>query len=244
MDDPPRQHGAGVWSSSPSAEAAVLEQAREEWFSLSVATWNLAGAGKKKIKGIVTMVVEHDLVAVQEYAKQAVGWHVVDHGRMSAVLYQDVMMYRAVGIMYDKGKFRIRKRKRATRGVWILLEHVETSREVWVGSIHLPVNEVVEEVDRFTDEFLQALPATDTPALLLGDMNTRAHFTWGAQQGVAQPRNMHSRWSKLRQARVSGRFRLPLKTWEHRLSSHEGLGPPVRRLMVFSRRDAMLPHCR
>ena len=203
-DEPPRQHGAGVWSSSASTERAGLEQAGEEWFSLSVASWNLAGAGKKKIKGIVTTVVEHDLVAVQEYPKLEVGWHVVDHGRMSAVLYQDVMMYRAVGIMYDKGKFRFRKRRRAARGVWVLLQHIETAREVWFGSVHLPVNEVVEEIDRFTDEFLGALPATDKPVLLLGDMNT--HFTWVAQQGVVQPRHMHNRWSKLRQATVERGF--------------------------------------
>ena len=80
--DPTRQHGAGVWSSSPSAERAVLEQQGcEDWFSLSVATWNLAGAGKKKIKGILTTVCEHDLVAVQEYPRQEVGWHVLDHGK-------------------------------------------------------------------------------------------------------------------------------------------------------------------
>ena len=40
---------------------------------MSVATWNLAGAGKKKIKGIVTTAFEHDLVAVQEYPKQDAG---------------------------------------------------------------------------------------------------------------------------------------------------------------------------
>ena len=143
-------------------------------------------------------------MAVQEYPKLAVGWHVVDHGRMSAVLYQDVMMYRAVGVMYDKGKFRVRKRKRSTRGVWVLLEHMDTNKEIWAGSIHLPVNEVVEEVDRFTDEFLRALPPTERPALIMGDWNT--HFTWGEQQGVARPRNMNSRWSKLRQAMVERAF--------------------------------------
>ena len=195
-----RQRGAGVWSSTPSAERADLDPVREECFPVSIATWNLAGAGKKKIKGIVTTAFVHDLVAVQEYPKQDAGWHVVDHGRMSAVLYQDLVMYRAVGIMYDKSKFRVRKRKRSARGVWVLLEHLASGRELWVGSLHLPVNEVVEEVDRFTAEFMEALPATDKPALLLGDMNT--HFTWRVQGEVAEPCSMHSRWSKLRQATV------------------------------------------
>ena len=203
-DVPSRQRGAGVWSSSPSAEGQDPDMSRAESFPLSVATWNLAGAGKKKIKGIVTTVFEHDLMAVQEYPKQDAGWHVVDHGRMNAVLHQDLVMYRAVGVMYDKSKFRVRKRKKSTRGVWVLLEHLQSGRELWVGSLHLPVNEVVEERDRFTDEFLACLPATDKPALLLGDMNT--HFTWGVEQGVAEPRSMHSKWSKLRQAAVERGF--------------------------------------
>ena len=203
-DAPSRQRGAGVWSSTPSGEKANMGHVHEEWFSLSVATWNLAGAGKKKIKGIVATEFQHDIAAVQEYPRQEVGWHVIDHGRMSAVLHQDVMMYRAVGIMYDKCKFRVRKRKHAAKGVWVLLEYRECGREMWVGSLHLPVNEVVEEVERFTAEFLAALPATDSPALMLGDMNT--HFTWRVQQGIAQPRHIHSRWSKLRQATVERGF--------------------------------------
>ena len=120
------------------------------------------------------------------------------------MLHQDVMMYRAVGIMFDKGKFRVRKRRRAAKGVWVLLEYLECGREMWVGSLHLPVNEVVEEVDRFTAEFLAALPATDKPALILGDMNT--HFTWAVRQGVVQPSHMHGRWSRLRQATVERGF--------------------------------------
>ena len=95
--------------------------------------------------------------------------------------------------MYDRSKFRVRKRKHSVRGVWVLLEMVEGGQEVWVGSLHLPVNEL-----------MGALPATDKPAFLLGDMNT--HFTWGVQQGVAAPKNMHSRWSKLRQVTVERGF--------------------------------------
>ena len=85
-------------------------------------------------------------MAVQEYPKQTTGWHTVDHGRMNAVMYQDAMMCRAVGVMYDKHKFRCRKRKSSNRGVWVLLEHLVGGQEVWIGSLHLPVNEVVEEV--------------------------------------------------------------------------------------------------
>ena len=178
QEEPDRQRGAGVW--------------------------NLAGAEKRKVKGIITTVFEGDIVAIQEYPKQPMGWHTVDHGRMSAVLHQDVMMYRAVGVMYDKSKFRVRKRKKSVRGVWVLLEMVEGGQELWVGSLHLPVNEVVEEVHRLLDEFMEALPATDKPALLLGDTNT--HFTWGVLQGVATPGSMRSRWSKLRQVTVERGF--------------------------------------
>ena len=132
----------GVWSSSSSAGPGLAPQVFDEFVSVSVSTWNLAGAGKKKVKGIVATVFEHDIMAVQEYPKQAAGWRTVDHGRMHAVLYQDTMMYRAVGVMYDKHKFRVRKRKWSNRGVWVLLEHLEGGRELWIGSLHLPVNEV------------------------------------------------------------------------------------------------------
>ena len=51
---------------------------------------------------------------------------------------------------------------------------------------------------------MEALPATDKSALLLGDMNT--HFTWGVLQGVATPGNMRARWSKLRQVTTERGF--------------------------------------
>ena len=202
--DPGRQRGAGVWSSSSSAEQGPVPVALEGLTSIPISTWNLAGAGKKKVKGLVTTVFEHDIVAVQEYPKQSAGWHTVDHGRMNAVLYQDHMMYRAVGVMYDKYKFRFRKRRWSNRGVWVLLERHAGGQEVWVGSLHLPVNEVIEEVQRFIDQFLAALPDTQLPAVLLGDMNT--HFRWRVRDGVAMPSKMHSRWSKLRQATTERGF--------------------------------------
>ena len=198
-----RRRGAGVWSSSSSAEHSLAREA-QAYVQVPVSTWNLAGAGKKKVKAIVATVLEQDVVAVQEYPKQAVGWHTIDHGRLNAVLYQDVVMYRAVGVMYDKHKFRVCKRRKSTRGIWILLQHLHEGRMLWVGSVHLPVNEAMEEVHRFTDEFMDALPATDHPAILLGDMNT--HFTWVMQQGVASPKQMHSRWSRLRQVTAERGF--------------------------------------
>ena len=92
-EGPSRERGAGVWSSSSSAGQEQAPRAREEYVSVPVSTWNLAGAGKKKVKGIITTVFEGDIVAIQEYPKQSPGWHTMDHGRMNAVLYQDVMMY-------------------------------------------------------------------------------------------------------------------------------------------------------
>ena len=156
---------------------------KAHYVSVPVSSWNLAGAGKKKVKGIIATV----FVAVQEYPKQSLGWHIMDHGRMNAVLYQDVMMYRAVGVMYDSSKFRVRKRKHSVRGVWVLLEMVDGGQEIWIGSLHLPVNEVIEEVHRLLDEFMEALPATDKPALLLGDMNTHTSHG-GCSKGWPYPR--------------------------------------------------------
>ena len=51
---PDRQRGAGVWSSSASEGQGPGLQAAEDFLSIPVSTWNLAGAGKKKVKGIIT----------------------------------------------------------------------------------------------------------------------------------------------------------------------------------------------
>ena len=48
QEGPDRQRGAGVWSSSSSAERELLPHARDEFVSVPISTWNLAGAGKKK----------------------------------------------------------------------------------------------------------------------------------------------------------------------------------------------------
>ena len=233
-----RQRGAGVWSSSSSAEHSLAREA-QAYVQVPVSTWNLAGAGKKKVKAIVATVLEQDVVAVQEYPKQAVGWHTIDHGRLNAVLYQDVVMYRAVGVMYDKHKFRVCKRRKSTRGIWILLQHLHEGRMLWVGSVHLPVNEAMEEVHRFTDEFMDALPATDHPAILLGDMNT--HFTWVVQQGVASPKQMHSRWSRLRQVTAERGFSQVAPAMEHadKPTCPVEPEPVAHRLMAATRLDAM-----
>ena len=79
----------------------------------------------------------------------SVGWHLTSHEHVSSVLYEDVLMYRAIGVMYNNTKFSVVKRKRASKGIWVLLRHKESAKEVWIGSVHLPVNEVVEELERF-----------------------------------------------------------------------------------------------
>ena len=95
-------------------------------------------------------------------------------------------MYRAVGVLYNASKFSIVKRKQSGRGVWVMLKHVESAQMIWVGSVHLPVNETVEEVDRRTAEFLSALPATSQPCVVMGDLNTQFTWTLREEGGAAQ----------------------------------------------------------
>ena len=41
-----------------------------------------------------------------------------------------------------------REAKKSGKGVWVLLKHQGSNKEMWVGSVRIPVNETVEEVDR------------------------------------------------------------------------------------------------
>ena len=190
--------GAGVWSSSSSGPPQPRNEAQAEAeFRVSVSSWNLAGASKKKVVGVATTVLVSDILAAQEYPKMSVGWHTTTHEHVSAVLRQDILMYRAVGVMYNNTKFSVLKRRKASKGIWVLLRHKESAREIWVGSVHLPVNDVVEELERFQSEFLNVLPATCSPCVLLGDFNT--HFTWDMEKDVVAPKKLRSRWSKLKQ---------------------------------------------
>ena len=193
-----RMPGAGVWSSSSSGPPPPRGEAPDEVdFRLSVSSWNLAGASKKKVVSIATSVLASDILAVQEYPKMPVGWRVTAHEHVSAVLCQDVLMYRAIGVLYNNTKFSV-------KGIWVLLKHKESAKEAWIGSVHLPVNAVVEELERFQAEFLNALPATCNPCVLLGDFNTR--FTWEVKDEVVSPKKLRSRWSKSRQGAAERGF--------------------------------------
>ena len=98
--------GAGVWSSSSSGPLQRRGDAPPEVeIQISVSSWNLAGTSKKKVAGIVSAVLETDILAVQEYPKLSVGWRVIAHKHVSGVLRLDVLMYRAVGALYDNRKF-------------------------------------------------------------------------------------------------------------------------------------------
>ena len=201
----PDHRGAGVWSSSSSGPPLRRRPAQDCMdFRVSLSSWNLAGASKKKVADVMSTVADTDVLGVQEYPKLEVGWHMLSHDRYSGVVYQDILMCRAVGILYNASKFSIVKRRKSGRGVWVLLQHLESGQRIWAGSVHLPVNEAVEEVDRHTAEFLNALPATSLTCVILGDFNTQ--FTWTLREEGVVPRKLHSRWSRLRQAMAERGF--------------------------------------
>ena len=68
--------GAGVWSSSSSGPPLRPEEVRGCLdFHVTLSSWNVAGASKKKVADIVSTVVDSDVLAIQEYPKLAVRAH-------------------------------------------------------------------------------------------------------------------------------------------------------------------------
>ena len=133
-----------------------------------VCSWNLAGTSEKKVKHLLSHVPCCDVLAVQEFPRQKCTWQVLKGSTFHAVLFQRVMMYRAVGIFYKPELFHLKRKVSTSKGMWLRLQHKRSQKHLWVGSAHLPNNEPREEINRWADEFFRACACGLEQAFAMG----------------------------------------------------------------------------
>ena len=192
-DDTPSQLDYGL---PPHLEHLNSSSALKAVSMLKLSSWNVAGIDAKRVKTLISADLDVDVVALQEYPKMPAGWHHIKGERFNGLLFQNYYMYRAVGILFDAKKFHLRGRRSSERGAWVQLQHVETSKVIWIGSIHLPNSEGREACRRLLHQLLSQLPKGATGAVL-GDFNTQ--FRWTVSGSACVPGVVSGKWSDLRQ---------------------------------------------
>ena len=192
-------------NSPPSQECLEAETQPRVVSPLHLASWNVAGMSSKNVKTLISAELSAHVVALQEYPKMEAGWHLLAGERFNGLLYQNYYMYRAVGILFDARKFHLKGRRAVERGIWARLQHIDTGKHFWVGSVHLPNNEPRDECKRLMTEFVQGVRGSNETAIALGDFNT--HFRWTVEGGVCHPSAIDTKWSDLRQVMAEEAFR-------------------------------------
>ena len=175
----------------------VRSAAGGETVSLKAASWNLAGVSTKAIETIFAHIVDCDVVAVQEFPKQVAGWKVIEGEKFHGITHQNYSMYRGVGVLYRSDKLQLLKKSSTSRGVWVQLRHIQTQQKITIGSLHLPNNEVKEEVARLLAEFLGVKPGGAQMTVVLGDFNVQ--FSWRECNNEVHPGVITAKWAALRQ---------------------------------------------
>ena len=182
------------------SERAGVETAElpTEAVTVKVGSWNLAGASAKEVKSVLTHVLDYDIVGFQEYAKQKdAGWQLLKGDDFHGVVHQNYVMYRPTAIFYRKNKFQLLRKCQMQRGIWIQLQHIESTKVFWIGSCHFPNNEPVEELTRLHREFF-TIPRGDADRkIAVGDFNVQ--FSWIDVERGVEPKVLSSKWARLRQ---------------------------------------------
>ena len=184
----------------PDVHGGRLAAGRE----VSIGAWNLAGTCEKKIKPLLSHVPCCDVLAVQEFPRQKHTWQILKGDVLNAVLFQHVLMYRAVGIFYKHELFHLKRKISTNKGVWLRLLHKPSQKHIWVGSAHLPNSEPREEINRFAAEFFGVERQSGEQAFALGDFNT--HFRWSEGEGGVVPGEISAKWGDLRQIAAEAGF--------------------------------------
>ena len=174
-----------------SGESVALDR-----HEIRCGSWNLAGACAKKVKTLLSQMPECDVLAVQEYPKQPTGWRMIKGDVFHGALFQNHLMYRAVGLFYDATKFHLCRKQSNQRGAWFLLQRKITQKFMWFGALHLPNNEPKEELHRLIHVGFDRGCRKGYPAILMGDFNI--HFNWSENVGGILPGVLGSKWMELR----------------------------------------------
>ena len=113
------------------------------------------------------------------------------------LIYQNYFTCRAVAIFYRVGAFHLLGRGASERGVWARLRHVDTSKEVWIGCLHLPNNQPRDEIQRLLQQFMRVKSKQGSTGAVLWDFNTQ--FRWSVTEHTCVPGIIGSWWADLRQ---------------------------------------------
>ena len=175
-----------------------------EGHAICISSWNLAGASEKRVKRLLSHVPCCDVLAVQEFPSQKSRWQILKGEVFHAVLFQDILMYRAVGIFYKPELFRLKKRVSTSKGIWFRLQHKPSQKHIWVGSVHLPNNEPRDEINRLADDFFKAGKSASEQAFAMGDYNIQ--FKWTAEAGEVIPGHITAKWGDLRRIATEAGF--------------------------------------
>ena len=193
--------GENYESRKTHQDRAVAAADRHE---IRCGSWNLAGTCAKRVKTLLSEMPDCDVMAVQEYPKQAAGWRILKGEVYHGALYQDHLMYRAVGLFYNATKFNLYRKHSSQRGAWFLLQHKVTQKFVWFGTLHLPNSEPREELSRNMTAGFDKKCHKGYPAILLGDFNIQ--FNWVEQSAEIVPGVIGPKWAELRQKAAEAGF--------------------------------------
>ena len=194
-----------VPDSCPSQERLDVDPLTSTESMLRLHTWNVAGMSAKRVKTLVSQELDAEVVALQEYPKQEAGWQLVKGETYHGLIHQNYFMYRAVAIFYRADAFHLLGRGASERGIWASLRHIETSKEISVGCLHLPNNQPRDEIQRVLQQFMHVQPTQGAAGAVLGDFNTQ--FKWSVEENVCVPSIIGTRWSDLRQIMSEHGFR-------------------------------------
>ena len=191
FDSPPPAAEPDIVDTSPDA-------AETKQWQLHISSWNLAGSNEKRVKSLISNSPCCDVLAVQEYPKQKTTWQILKGDALHGVVYQHVLMYRALGIFYKCSVFHLRKKVATNKGLWVRLQHKPSGKHLWVGTTHLPNSAPREEVNRFAVEFFGACDARRELAIAAGDYNIQFGWCLTKNEEVA-PAELSAKWGDLRQ---------------------------------------------
>ena len=117
-------------------------------FLVDISSWNLAGVSSRDALAILCRELQAPAAVVQEWPKSAPGWQFLAEGGIKVVVYQDIMMYRGVGIAYRDSVFQLCRKRKSGRGAWFLMLHKASGRRMWIGSLHLQSSDCNDEYQR------------------------------------------------------------------------------------------------
>ncbi|CAE7455558.1 unnamed protein product [Symbiodinium sp. CCMP2592] len=147
--------------------------------------WNVGGGDLDDLPRVVAEATHcdlqmDDLVLLQELPREPVGWKSKDFGPWKMIAHRDASQWRGNGIVYHSDAWKVLRKIKTEKGVWIRLQHCRKGSQLWAGSIYLKPELTQDQHAVALQDFLRALPATQLPVVLSGDSNSA--IAWSEDQ--------------------------------------------------------------